>query len=196
MKDLMLDIETMSCGSNPVITQIAACYFNRFSGKPIELAVDKDCTHPSFFSMNIDLTDSMQQGFEIDPETLKWWLKREPTFLEDAKPIDEVLRSFKVFLSRATSIWGHVSFDMPKIINLYERCNRKVPWSKRDLRDLRTLYYLADYDRIPSDQREDDSDDVHDGLGDCVYQCKEVGECFHLLTQRVFISEDGCYRDG
>lgn len=189
MKDVMIDIETMSCGSNPVITQIAACYFNRFTG---ELIYGHD---GGVFMMNIDITDSLRKGFVIDGDTLKWWLQRTPTFLEDAKPLDDVLRCFYVFLGRATSVWSHSSFDAPKLANLFERCGRTLPWNKRVLRDLRTLYYLADYDRVPSDQREADDDGVHDGLSDCVYQCKEVAECFKLLATRTFMGKSN-YRDG
>ena len=79
MIDLMLDLETLGTSNNALITQIGACYFDRYSGK-----LGKQ------FLENIQIQDGLNKGFEVDEGAIRFWLEHEPTFLSKPIPITVV----------------------------------------------------------------------------------------------------------
>src|SRR3990167_8881297 len=112
MDDLMLDLETMGSGIGSVITQIGACYFDRFSGEIGEK-----------FSMNVDMDDCVKQGFRMEPGAVKFWLEQPGrSFLKPPlQGIAFALLEFKNFAKDAECIWSHSTFDFSMIQDAYQK---------------------------------------------------------------------------
>ena len=167
MKDLMLDLETLGTSNNALIVQVGACYFDRDNG---EIFWDK-------FSMNVQIQDGLNNGFEVDAGAIKFWLEHTPTFLKEAVPVQTMLGKLREFISKKAIIWSHATFDAVVLQNAYNKFGEKAPFSYRNVRDIRTLVDLA---RIKYKKKEGDPK-THDGLEDCIYQVKYCCECFKKL---------------
>ncbi len=61
MKDLMLDIETLDVKTTAVITQLGACYFDRYTGK-----IGRT------FLQNISVGSCLMYGLTVDEQTINW----------------------------------------------------------------------------------------------------------------------------
>lgn len=121
MQNLMIDIETLSTKPNGVILSIGAVFFD-------ETGLGEE------FYQNIDLESSMEAGFEIDADTVYFWLKQSSeagavldkdklhyadtvynlmTFIHDNCDIDNV------------NVWGNSpSFDLVMIKNYIASCDK------------------------------------------------------------------------
>jgi len=168
MTDLMLDLETMSSGSEAVIIQIGACYFDRYTG---EIG--------SSFLVNVDFVS--EKIGEFDGSTICWWLNQAKegnllTFLNNPVKCCEALRQFKAFVKDAKQIWSHATFDFVIIQEALKRFKIK-PLPYRAARDIRTLVDLAG---LP---KQDTSVTTHDALEDCIFQVKYCVECFKALRK-------------
>jgi len=170
MKDLMLDLETMGSGYGSVITQIGACYFDRYSGE----IGDK-------FTCNVDMEDSVKEGFRIEPGAVTFWLGQPGrTFLEPTLlTIRAALESYRAFAKDAECVWSHSTFDFAMVQDTCQRLGIKPVHSYRKTKDIRTLMELADthnLDVCPNDN-------AHDALSDCLYQVKYCVVAFNALKK-------------
>jgi len=168
MKDLMVDIETLGVGSNSVITQIGACYFDRYTGEIGEK-----------FKENIDIKSCLKHGLEIDASTLKFWFNQpNPTFLKNTLDLSLVLSKFSDFCKEVENIWSHATFDIPIISNAYRKCELEIPFAYNSPRDIRTLLDLAQ-----PEYRMQHTGTAHDGLDDALFQVEYCVECFKKLRK-------------
>jgi DNA polymerase III epsilon subunit-like protein len=170
MKDLMVDIETMGTGSSAAIIQIGACYFDRKTGQ----------IGPNFL-ININLEDSITNGFTVDPSTQAWWAKQDQTILAEilATGIQakQALEQFRKFVRNGVPIWSHATFDFVLLQNALKKFELP-PLNYKMARDIRTLVdlsgiNLADYDW---------SKKTHNAYDDCVFQ---VSYCTDALRKAV-----------
>lgn len=169
MKDMMVDIETLGTSHDAVITQIGACYFDRHSGE-----IGKE------FSVNISIDDCLRHGLKIDSDTLKFWWVRKPTFLSNTVGLGKAINDFNSFSRDAEAVWSHATFDIPIIANACRAIGqKKLPFSYRACRDIRTLVDLSGKKMEKKEKAEDPKS--HDGLEDCRYQVKYCVECFNML---------------
>lgn len=171
MKDVMLDLETLSTGNNAVILQIGACYFDRITGEIGDT-----------FCVNIDIASSIKEGFSIDADTLKWWFKQDrgakKSVIDDGVSIQEALTMFNNFVHPEVSIWSHSTFDYTKLENYYFKTGITPVFSFRSSRDIRTIVDLAnitDWSKYP------DVGIHHNALDDCLYQVNYVVDCLNKL---------------
>ena len=136
MTDLMLDIETLGTGTRGLITQIGACYFDRYTGE----IGDKFCE-------NIRIQDSLNNNFEVDEGAIKFWLEQDKKIiklmLKDAQDIRKVLEHFKQFYKKGTMAWSHATFDFPILTNAYHLLKIRQPIPYKKMRDIRTLVDLS-----------------------------------------------------
>lgn len=161
MKDLMLDIETLGNTPNAVIVQIAAAYFDRETGE-VGLV----------FNENINIESSMSEGFEVSPNTIRWWLNQpseviNSVFSDIGEDIYSVLRHFMSFANQAETIWSHATFDFVIVNNALRRLGMKqLPYQVA--RDIRTLVDLTgfDYKDFPREGTH------HNALDDVMHQIK------------------------
>ena len=171
MKDLMVDIETLGNTSTAVITQIGACYFNRYNGETGDE-----------FTMNINPHTCLNSGLTMDYDTVKWWMsqpKEDRGWMEDGASLVVVLYKFYEFCKHGTeTVWAHATFDFPILMNAYRAISHKFPFHFRSMRDIRTLVDLSglDFDKKKKDKN-------HNALDDCKYQVEYCVECFKALRK-------------
>lgn len=65
MNQVMIDLETMGTSTNSAIMSIGAVVFDIKSGNI-----------GNKFEVHIDLNSSIKAGFDIDADTIYWWLKQ------------------------------------------------------------------------------------------------------------------------
>lgn len=106
----MLDLETMSRGSNAAIIAIGAVKFNQ--------AVT------SRFYAVVNLQSSIDIGLEMDADTVLWWLKQSDAARADfALPgvsIYDTLADFATWIGNDAVMWGNgAMFDNVIMTNAY-----------------------------------------------------------------------------
>jgi len=172
--DLMLDIETLGTGTKALITQIGACYFDRDTGEITWT-----------FCENIQIQDSLDNGFEVRGDTIKWWFEQDKDvinkMISNAQPVTKVLGHFQTFckVNQFDAAWAHATFDFPILTNAYHLMKLKQPIPYRKMRDIRTLVDLSNvvYDKSKNEK-------THNALDDCIYQVKYCVECFRKINER------------
>ena len=172
MKDIMVDIETLGTCNDAVITQIGACYFDRYTG---------DIGNE--FAINVEIGSCLGKGLKVTSGSIKFWLERKEncTFLKNPIPLGSALGKFGTFIDKKAFLWSHATFDMVILAAGYEAVGQGLPYSYRNVRDIRTLTDLA---RIPYKKEEgEEKKDAksHDALEDCRYQVGYCVECFKKL---------------
>jgi hypothetical protein len=148
MKHIVIDVESLSLLSYPVITQFAAVVLNVATQGAI---IDQS----KVFTYNIRIEDQIKAGAMIDSDTLGWWLERNhQTFVDCIEdPIAPLLfcseldQWFDNNISHGEEflVWASDPLlDFGGIVKLHEACGVKVPWNHRQQRDARTLRGLAE----------------------------------------------------
>lgn len=162
MKDVMVDLETWGNGSDALVVQIGAVYFNRETG---ELGKD--------FKININAEDAVKSGAKIEPGTVYWWLRQEgkaQDSITTGQLYGEKYAFVKLneFLENAECIWSHATFDFPIMTSAMKRLDIKPSFLFKAARDIRTLLDMAQFSfhNVPRDGVH------HDGLDDAKYQVK------------------------
>jgi len=171
MKDVMLDIETLGTNNDSAITQIGACYFDRYTG-------DIGDT----LSVNIEIDSCLKKGLNVTGGSIKFWLKRkeQATFLKKPASISKGLSMFTQFIDKKAIIWSHATFDPIILASAYRAIDQGLPYLFRNLRDIRTL---VDLSGIKSEKPKEGDPKSHDALDDCMYQVKYCTECFKALQK-------------
>ena len=188
--DIMVDIETLGKEADSAIIQIAACVFNINTGEIVDV-----------FNSIIDITTIKE--FNVDGETLKWWLQTDSDLLskiinnKDGLPYRQVLRKFrKWILSLGTNkdnkniyLWSNgVLFDNRLLKAHMENANITYPIYYRNDRDMRTIVDLACSKlKITPEELKDRFKDEkltkHDALDDVKQQIKITSYCWSILIE-------------
>jgi len=168
MNNLMVDIESLGAVPDGVIVQIGACYF------------DNEGNIGDRFLVNIDIQSSLNLGFKVDKDTLKWWFERSQliTWLSDTVSVHKALRQFREFCykNKQAELWSH-DYDKIMLLTAYKQIGEKFPISYKQFRDLRTLVALS---KIKVKKPEGDPK-THNALDDCVYQVGYVCKALKSL---------------
>ncbi|BAQ50375.1 3'-5' exonuclease [Methylobacterium aquaticum] len=138
MRDIMIDLETLSTRPDAMIVAIGAVKFG-----PEGLGEE-------YYAV----VDTRYAVGHIDAMTVAWWMRQSEEargiFQEgfrDTKHIAAALEGLIGFVGDAPDqvrVWGHgASFDLPILESAFRACCRKAPWGHRAIRDTRTLYELA-----------------------------------------------------
>lgn len=172
MKDCMLDLETLGRSPNAVILQIGLCRFDICSGEQDE-----------GFEVNIDLQDSLRQGFVVGGPTIEWWLGQDPiaqqaVIAKPKFPEKVALRKAAQYMKGANTLWSHATFDAPMLAYHFTEMNVKLPIHYRGHRDIRTLVDLADFKKFEYDLYCDSHLVRHTALADCKNQIRYCHECW------------------
>lgn len=176
MKNVMLDLETMSTSNNAAVIQIGAVYFD-FTGR-----TSKD------LSINIDLSTEMTSGFGVDASTIQWWMNqseeaRKFIFGDPLVKSAEAWMNLDQFLMSAESIWSHAMFDGVIIMNHFKKLFSRFNTSYRIMRDIRTLISLSrmDLDKWKEENPRSPDNIAHTALDDCYYQIRYCCYAMSLL---------------
>lgn len=146
MKHIVIDVESLSIRTCPVITSFAA----------VAMSLDgADAT--AVFHANINIEEQIAKGSVVDSDTLLWWTKQDPrvfrTTLENAispQVFCGYLRHWwHVHVGDANTkpeftVWASDPLlDFGGIVRLHEANGYTVPWNHRQQRDARTLRMLV-----------------------------------------------------
>lgn len=169
MNHVMLDLETMGTDTNSVILSIGAIKFTKgFEHKED----DNPLTFPEniMFHKKITTMSCISLGMAISKDTMNWWHKqsiynqKDTLFSTDCENLYNVLVKFTQFFKGSTFIWGNgSSFDVSILENAYKLCGLEIPWKYYDVRDLRTLYDLANLKsyHVPNRNKHNPVNDCH-----------------------------------
>lgn len=131
MKEIMLDLETLSTQPNASILSMAA--------------VDVDNLDNYFFSAVSDPNGA------VDIDTIRWWLdqdKEAQVYLQTPKPLVEVLLTFitwaqNIIKDNDYTLWGNgADFDNVILRQAFKRVNITPFWPRRNNRCFRTIKNL------------------------------------------------------
>ena len=142
---VMLDIETLGQKNRPVIFAIAAVHFDPNNYGEIKKE----------FLQWIDLDSCLKLGYNIEADTLKWWLGQDNNLLKrqlfDAEPRVDFIQALKNFRSwfwsigpsdykeKKVFVWGDSAFDQSQIETAYVQNGMKSPIYFRNYIDMRTM---------------------------------------------------------
>lgn len=186
MKNVMLDIETLSVSKNAAIISIGAVFFNPATG-----ALGNE------FYQTITRASCEAQGLEVDGDTLQWWSEqsfeaRAVLWCEKATHIVLALQSFSQWILENTidnqliEIWGNgASFDCGILDNAFRRCLIKLPWRYANERDVRTIVSLGrNLLNIDPKYAFPFVGTAHNALADAKHQAAYVSHIFQALTAK------------
>jgi hypothetical protein len=174
MKDCMLDLETLGRTADAVILQIGLCRFNIFTGERDE-----------GFEVNIDLNDSIRQGFALEGSTIEWWLNqddaaRQAVIAKPKFPVKVALQKAAQYMKGCTTLWSHATFDAPILAYHFKKMDVKLPIHYRGHRDIRTLVSLSNFRKYEYEFYRDEGI-RHTALADCIRQIKYCSECWKRI---------------
>lgn len=165
MENIMIDLETMSTSGNAAIVAIGACRFDTTFG-----IIDT-------FYTTVNLTSSIKKGFDIDGDTVKWWLKQSEEARKEVwtakTDIKDGLKAFQEWLGKGnTQIWGNgADFDNTILSNAFRKFGVISPWNYGLNRCFRTL--KASFPKI---EIADEDGVHHHALDDAKWQARYLLE--------------------
>lgn len=143
--NLMIDIETLDNKPNSAILSIGAVFF------------DKDGLGKEFY-VNIDLEDSIKNGFDFNADTFYWWLGQssdsQKALINDRVKVATALHRLKVFIIensdyQTLKVWGNGSdFDNVILSNAFNKVSPHTPWNFWNNRCFRTFVDLSGAERV------------------------------------------------
>ncbi len=161
MKNVMLDLETMSTASNAAIISIGACEFDEFG------------VEENTFYRTISLDSCTHRGLQIDGSTIEWWLKQssaaQKAITKDNEVLGQVLKAFAEWLPKDNvQVWGNGSdFDCVILQNAYKTYNGTEPpwpfWNNRCFRTMQNSFPSLELDRKGTH---------HNALDDAIFQAE------------------------
>ena len=181
MKHIMIDLETMGTQHNALVCSIGAVYFDPESGQ-VE-------TDPSGqFHVFVDWHDAVKEGRKFEAGTVSWWLgqskEARDALLHGSKtgvPWRTALERLSEFVGASGfQVWGNGStFDISILEHAYQQAEMTVPWQYRNVRDMRTIAWLAKPFKatVPREGIK------HDALGDAIYQAHVVNALYEHLKK-------------
>lgn len=135
MKDVMIDLETLSTETDAVVLSIGAVMFD----------IEKIELGKTFYS-TLSIQSQLDAGRKISESTLLWWLNQDKgalrSSLENPHNPSEVLEKFSSWLkdNSSPSPWGHgAGFDITIMESMFKTYDFEIPWSYRQPMDLRTF---------------------------------------------------------
>lgn len=162
LRQVMLDLETLSLEPNACIVSIGATAFTLKEG-----IIDQ-------FSINVDPFDSKRNyGLHIDPNTIDWWKKQAKEVSDmwkvDPQPLKEALSAFcQWFGGKSIPIYGNsTSFDCVVIKEAMKRASIPCPWNFRDEVCYRTITTMIDIPFVKNDN-------LHSSLHDAISQTNHL----------------------
>lgn len=139
MRDVMLDLETMSSKPDAAIVAIGAVEFDTETREV-----------GARFYLPVQLASSVRCGGAMEPDTVLWWLQQEEAarrelWKEDRADLATALQQFTAWMTeRAPAgevrVWGNgAAFDNVVLRSAYERMHLAAPWRFWNDRCYRTM---------------------------------------------------------
>lgn len=179
MKNLMIDLETLSTDTSAAILSIGACIFD-----PATRVIE-----PCEFYEELGLSAALSQaGRSADSDTLLWWMNRGPeakkVLSAEPRHLSPVLDMLSKYVLRSSpeAVWSNGSnFDIAILEHAFSQAGIRVPWHFRDIRDVRTIVSLGR--AIGADKNDIEFVGTpHHALHDARYQADYVSYIYQALT--------------
>lgn len=171
MKDIMIDIETLSHKSNGVIISIGAVYFDIKTGNI-----------GSRFYINIDPESCIKSGLTMSSSTVMWWMQQDKQAInklsKNACDLRYALQQLDRFVDFDSILCGNSArFDLGMLNNAYDALDMPLPWKYYQERDVRTLVAFN-----PELKKQIINDLPHDAISDCLYQIKYCSAIYNSIN--------------
>ena len=163
LKNVMIDLETMSVAKNAAIISIGA----------VEFDIEKK-TLGEEFSQNITLSSCVWLGMDRSAATLNWWAMDEnkaarDALTKDAISIELAIARFCQWAAPEIIPWSNgATFDIVILENAIKLCNRIVPWKYYNESCYRTFKRLYPEIVIPRQGIK------HNALHDAKHQARHL----------------------
>ena len=152
---VMIDIETLGVVEKSHILSIGYCQFDPFKG-PLTTA-----TGAKFNPRQLGLGLSNQHR-RLGVSTLEWWFKADEDAMDEAffpAVQYDILDALMVLVSDLSllpyhgyTIWANgVKFDITILEDAFKQLNIAIPWSFRQVADVRSLTALVDRDFVQNE---------------------------------------------
>lgn len=173
MREVMIDLETLSTRSNAIILSIGALKFERRG--PI-----RELSQLDQFYKRIDIDSCKELGLHYDQNTADWWsrqnqeIRYEALDNPDRALLKDVLHDFSLWFKGCKLIWGNGDdFDCTILSEAYKTAGIDVPWEFWNTRDVRTAFDIGKVDihSLPSDNK-------HHPIHDCYRQIIGIKKIF------------------
>lgn len=157
MKNVMVDLETLSSSNRAAIVSIGA----------VEFDLDAGQLGTSYY-VNIE----PDERCEISGRTVMWWLEQSKEAQarlaqEPRMKLREALVDFAKWFPKGATLWGNgATFDNVILRHAYNVCNVTPPWHYRDDRCFRTMKAMLPQVMWP------EHGVAHDALADAIAQAK------------------------
>lgn len=181
MKDIMLDLETMSLSDNAAILSIGAVQFDLFTGKM-----------GNTFYQNVNLESCARKGLDINAGTVLWWMKQSDAarniLYDRALELYQACIMFTDFIIdvgngkvKGISLWGNgKEFDNKIIRNAYSTVDLNFPLPYYRDSDVRTVVDIAK--RIDVDWHKPERKGTHhNALDDAMYQVEYLCKAWDTI---------------
>ena len=188
MKNIMLDLETLSSDSNALVLSIGAVAFDPESSELGE---------KFYVELTDDTAEQQKRGRVVSGRTVQWWMQQDVQarllFSEHPQPgvhrcdTYSGLAKFSSFVAanggyENALIWGNgADFDNIVLGNLYEAFDKNKPWSYSANRCYRTMKNLG----TGAPKKATREGVHHNALDDAVTQAVHLQEIFKHLRRRV-----------
>lgn len=160
MNHIVIDIETLGINAGCPIIQIGAVHV-------------KDGEITDTFNCYPQLENQLLEGFRIETDTLRWWLKHavqlDKIFSEQNVILKTCLNAFIDFIQWTNVLyWGcSPSFDLDILAYAMRHYGFNVPWmywQERDIRTIRNEAFIGDF--------KPKNDYPHDALADATEEAE------------------------
>lgn len=178
MKDLMIDLETLSTAPDAYILSIGACYFDLETGQIGEN-----------FHVKTRFNDTLSHTGHISAATVEWWLNQPKTAQDSlliGKQIALTHALFKLddFIKPGIkTLWSNgASFDLVILRNAFNRNHLETQWQYWQERDTRTIVDIAErLTSINAKKTTPFNGTQHDALADAMHQAQYVSHAYQLI---------------
>lgn len=163
-RNVMIDLETLSTASNALILSVGLVDFDIVNG------VINNEAH-----IRVGYDDrTTATGFDIDPNTVFWWLEQSDqareALMDDQDTLNDALISISQFFPKDADVWGNgTDFDNVVLANAYRACGYRPPWHYSRNRCFRTIKKL-----FPDVEHTPTTGVAHNALDDAINQAAHL----------------------
>lgn len=172
-KHVMVDIETLGLVPGSVILSVGAVKFDLGISR---VQSREEIAQNAFYEV-LSLESSIDDGFEVDGDTLKWWMRQSKEAQEEAFDVKgersslpyDVLQRLTSWFDKDAYIWGNgANYDVVLLESYYQKFGITPPWNFRNIRCFRTLKNTNSYDKALVSPCKI----AHHALEDAIYQAQ------------------------
>lgn len=176
MKNLMIDIETLSTKPNALVVSIGAVFFD----------TQNNALGDRFYQA-IKVKD--EPNFDVDAGTAAWWLRQSKEARavfsdKQAVCLEDALIEFKGWIedysTKSVCVWAKSpNFDCTILRHAFGAFGIDTPWAYYQERDVRTVESIA----ALAPKREGQQFIKHNALGDALSQAQLVAHVMFHINQ-------------